>query len=358
MEDPRREPNRRRDRRRRGRGRPATAHTATAIGRSGRQIPAHHALGGDEWPVRIPIDPDLWADFKRFCSVQRLPMSRLLGILAAEYLADPGVTLGPSGGQPRPVQARVRGLDRTEWVQVRLVARRTGRTVGRLFADLVAATVSGTRSPDLSQERPARPEPDVEVPSLGEAGDTVRQVEALIMVASEPVSAGELAVAVGCDTAAVEAILGGLADSYRGRGFCLRCTASGWRIYAEADMADVVDRFHARPQPLSQQAVETLAVVAYRPGITCAELEDIRGVTCDSMLRRLDRDGLVSVCGVGPHGDQQWQATAQFYDLLGLSGPEGLPELAGMAPPAGTAAGVDGLRAGPLADRLRRRIGL
>ena len=118
-------------------------------------------------------------------------------------------------------------------------------------------------------------------------------IEAILMVAPEPVNAAEIADALGQDTATVEAQLRALAEEYRGgeelppRGFELRESAGGWRIYSAPAYADVVGRFivgsaNAR---LSQAALETLAVIAYRQPISRGRICRIRGVNVDGGVR-------------------------------------------------------------------------
>ena len=133
-------------------------------------------------------------------------------------------------------------------------------------------------------------------------------IEAILMVASEPVSVNELAGALEADPLDVEETLRSLASEYLGqgegpvRGFELREVAGGWRIYSARAYADVVGRFvvgsaHAR---LSQAALETLAVIAYRQPISRARIARIRGVNVDGVVRTLAARGPVEETGLIP----------------------------------------------------------
>ena len=135
-------------------------------------------------------------------------------------------------------------------------------------------------------------------------------IEAILMVASEPVAARDLADVLEESVEDIEAELRALASEYLGegqrrpRGFELREVAGGWRIYSARAFADVVGRFvvgssHAR---LSQAALETLAVIAYRQPISRARICRIRGVNVDGVVRTLLSRGLVEETGLTPSG--------------------------------------------------------
>ena len=146
-------------------------------------------------------------------------------------------------------------------------------------------------------------------------------IEAILMVAAEPVSVHELAGALEADTTEVEETLRALARDYLGqgegpeRGFELREVAGGWRIYSARAYADIVGRFvvgsaHAR---LSQAALETLAVIAYRQPIS----------------RTLLARGLVEETGATPSGARLYGTTGEFLAKMGMMS---LSELVPLAP--------------------------
>ena len=162
-------------------------------------------------------------------------------------------------------------------------------------------------------------------------------IEAILMVISEPVTPEDLAVALGTEVADVEATLRALAREYLGeggarvRGFELREVAGGWRIYSARAYADVVGRFvvgssHAR---LSQAALETLAVIAYRQPISRARIARIRGVNVDGVVRTLLARGLVEETGTTSSGARLYGTTAEFLEKMGMTS---LSELVPLAP--------------------------
>ena len=162
-------------------------------------------------------------------------------------------------------------------------------------------------------------------------------IEAILMVASEPVAASDLADVLGASVEDVEAQLRALAAEYLGegqdrpRGFELREVAGGWRIYSARAYADVVGRFvvgssHAR---LSQAALETLAVIAYRQPISRARICRIRGVNVDGVVRTLLARGLVEETGLTPSGARLYGTTGEFLEKMGITS---LSELVPLAP--------------------------
>jgi len=162
-------------------------------------------------------------------------------------------------------------------------------------------------------------------------------VEAILMVAEEPVSELSVASVLQVPTAEVEQTLQVLAEEYReaGRGFELRAVAGGWRIYTHPDAHEVVERFltDGATARLTQAALETLAVVAYRQPISRGRISAIRGVNVDAVMRTLVTRGLVEESGV-EHETQAilYRTTSYFLERLGLTSLEELPELAPFLP--------------------------
>ena len=162
-------------------------------------------------------------------------------------------------------------------------------------------------------------------------------IEAILMIASESVAASDLADVLDVSVDAVEEQLRALAAEYLGdgthepRGFELREVAGGWRIYSARAYADIVGRFvvgssHAR---LSQAALETLAVIAYRQPISRARICRIRGVNVDGVVRTLLARGLVEETGLTPSGARLYGTTGEFLEKMGLTS---LSELVPLAP--------------------------
>ncbi|WP_366937934.1 SMC-Scp complex subunit ScpB [Demequina sp.] len=162
-------------------------------------------------------------------------------------------------------------------------------------------------------------------------------LEAVLMVVDEPVPATELAVALDLPvdgvTAALEALRDEYADPAAPRGFELREVDGGWRIYSSRLFADVVGRFVVDGQSsrLSQAALETLAVVAYRQPVTRGQVSQIRGVNVDSVIKTLAARGLVTE--VGEHsGAVLFGTSTEFLERMGLSSLDDLPPLAPYLP--------------------------
>jgi len=162
-------------------------------------------------------------------------------------------------------------------------------------------------------------------------------LEAILLVADEPVPVVVLAQVLERPRAEVTAELHGLAAAYaaEGRGFDLREVAGGWRFYTREDCAPLVERFVSDGQEvrLTQAALETLAVVAYRQPVSRVRVSAVRGVNCDSVMRTLVLRGLVEEAGTDQEtGAILYRTTAYFLERLGLANLEDLPELAPFLP--------------------------
>jgi segregation and condensation protein B len=162
-------------------------------------------------------------------------------------------------------------------------------------------------------------------------------LEAILLVADEPVPENLLAQVLEVAQQDVAAALHDLADSYsgQGRGFDLRQVAGGWRFYTRAEYAPVVEKFVRDGQEvrLTQAALETLAVVAYRQPVSRAQVSAVRGVNCDGVMRTLTLRGLVAEAGTDHEtGATLFRTTGYFLERLGLASLEQLPELAPFLP--------------------------
>jgi segregation and condensation protein B len=183
------------------------------------------------------------------------------------------------------------------------------------------------------------PAPDDLPPGeTAEAAPSLRaSLEAILMVADEPVPGNVIAQVVERPTGEVTVALGELAAAYTadGRGFDLREIAGGWRFYTRAECAAVVERFVRDGQEvrLTQAALETLAVVAYRQPVSRARVSAVRGVNCDGVMRTLTLRGLVQEAGTDPDtGAVLFRTTGYFLERLGLASLDSLPELAPFLP--------------------------
>lgn len=168
--------------------------------------------------------------------------------------------------------------------------------------------------------------------------------EAILVVADEPVTAAVLGDVLGTDESAAEALLASLAAEYAGgggtgaRGFVLRRVAGGWRLASAPEFSDLVERFvvGGATARLSQAALETLAVIAYRQPVTRGRVGAIRGVNVDGVVRTLHARGLIEETGTESSGAVLYRTTAEFLEYLGLDSLEDLPPLAPYLPDAAT----------------------
>lgn len=167
--------------------------------------------------------------------------------------------------------------------------------------------------------------------------DVRAAVEAILMVTDEPVSPTDLAIAIEVPEAEVLTALSSLRDEYTDpshlRGFELREVDGGWRVYSSPRFADIVGRFIVEGQSarLSQAALETLAIVAYRQPITRGQISQIRGVSVDTVVKTLLARGLIAEVGELV-GAAQLGTTTAFLERMGLSSLDKLPPLAPYLP--------------------------
>ena len=162
-------------------------------------------------------------------------------------------------------------------------------------------------------------------------------LEAVLMVADQPLDEVALASAVGYPVGEVSQALAALAGEYdeQGRGFELRSVAGGWRFYTREEYAPVVEAFVLEGQQarLTQAALETLAVVAYKQPVSRARVSAIRGVNVDGVMRTLLTRGLVEEAGQdGETGANLYRTTGYFLERIGVTSLDDLPELAPYLP--------------------------
>jgi segregation and condensation protein B len=162
-------------------------------------------------------------------------------------------------------------------------------------------------------------------------------LEALLFVMDDPVDEATLAAALRCPPTQVSTGLAELAEDYdrRRAGITLRRVGECWRLYTREEHADAVERYLAEGarSRLTQAALETLAVIAYRQPVTRARVSAIRGVGVDGVMRTLLGRGLVQEVGTDPDsGGGLYATTPLFLERLGLSSLDELPELAPLLP--------------------------
>jgi len=185
--------------------------------------------------------------------------------------------------------------------------------------------------------------------------DTPRAVEAILMVADEPVDAAELASLVDVSTDELHAVVAELTEAYEAerRGFVVAEVAGGYRFQSHPDLAPYIERFVLEGQTarLSQAALETLAIVAYKQPIARAQIAAIRGVSVDGVIRTLEQRGYIAEVGrdPGPGNPVLFGTTDQFLERLGLASLSGLPPLAQFVPDADVVEQLEhGLRVSPI----------
>ncbi|MFM7126958.1 MAG: SMC-Scp complex subunit ScpB [Actinomycetota bacterium] len=169
---------------------------------------------------------------------------------------------------------------------------------------------------------------------------TVRALEAIVLVATEPVPADLLAQILEIPVTVVDSVCTSLALAYEeaGHGFQLAKVAGGYRFQSHPDTAAYVERFILDGQRarLSGAALETLAIVAYKQPISRAQIASIRGVDPDGVLRTLQGRGYIDQVGRDPGPGQAvlWGTTSAFLEKLGLNSVNDLPPIAEFLPGA------------------------
>lgn len=171
--------------------------------------------------------------------------------------------------------------------------------------------------------------------------EDLRAIEAVLMVAAEPVEPALLAQLLETTPARVDELCAELAVSYQGeqRGFVLVRIAGGYRFQSDPDLAPYIERFVLSGQSarLSAAALETLAIVAYKQPVSRAQLSAIRGVNVDGVVRTLQQRGYLDEVARDPGPGQAvlYGTTTSFLEKLGLDSLDDLPPLGDFVPDAG-----------------------
>lgn len=158
-------------------------------------------------------------------------------------------------------------------------------------------------------------------------------IEALLLLADEPMTIIDLAAALHHTADEVAVVVEALSAEYteQGRGFDLREVAGGWRLYTRAECAPLVERYVLDGQQarLTQASLETLAVIAYRQPITRGRVSAVRGVNVDGVIRTLLTRGLIEEAGHdGEAGAHLYRTTSHFLERMGIASLDDLPPLA------------------------------
>ena len=196
--------------------------------------------------------------------------------------------------------------------------------------------------------------PTPHIPGVPDA-ESVRAIEAIVLVAVEPVPSELLAQLLELPVGVVESLCAELAASYReaGHGFELATVAGGYRFQTAADLSPYVERFLLDGQRarMSGAALETLAIVAYKQPISRAQVASIRGVDPDGVLRTLQARGYITEVARdnGPGQAILFGTTPQFLEKLGLASVADLPPIAEFVPGADVVEALEqGLRVEPI----------
>ncbi len=162
-----------------------------------------------------------------------------------------------------------------------------------------------------------------------------RCIEAILMVVDEPVTEMVLAQILDKPVEEIEATLAHLVTSYDERGFVLRKISGGWRFYSHPNYSAVVEKFvlDGQQSRLTQAALETLSVIAYRQPVSRARVGAIRGVNVEAVMKTLVTRGLVEESGLEHEtGAILYMTTSYFLERLGLNSIADLPALAPYLP--------------------------
>ena len=189
------------------------------------------------------------------------------------------------------------------------------------------------------------------------SAESVRALEAILMVAMEPVDPSLLAQLLELTVAGVEGLCERLAATYdeAGHGFALVKVAGGYRFQSHQDMASYVERFVLDSQQarISSAALETLAIIAYKQPISRGQVAAIRGVDPDAVMRTLQARGYIteSARDDGPGQAVLFSTTPLFLERLGIESLAALPAIADFVPDAAVVEALEhGLRIVPQAE--------
>ncbi|MDQ3956801.1 MAG: SMC-Scp complex subunit ScpB [Actinomycetota bacterium] len=169
--------------------------------------------------------------------------------------------------------------------------------------------------------------------------DTKKIIESILLLADEPVPASQMGEVLEIPRSDVEQVLRELAEAYlhEDRGFVLRESGPGWRLYTDPECAPWLERFvsghrHAR---LTGASLEVLAIVAYKGPMSRSEISEIRGVDSDGVVKTLLQRGLIEPSRAGgPGAVNLFEVSDDFLERMGLRSVDDLPPLTDFMPDA------------------------
>ncbi|MFG1761116.1 SMC-Scp complex subunit ScpB [Micromonospora echinofusca] len=271
------------------------------------------------------------------------PWQRPTAPSAAPETEDPGDSAPPEGPEPTKISGEIEGAAESAAPDVPVEAGGVGETggveggrgsgEGRGVGEGKGGRGSSAKGSAGRRQRASAPEPPPELDDTELRG----ALEAILLVVDEPVSELILAQVLEQPAERIGPLLDEIAAGYTaaGHGFELRRAAGGWRLYTRPEYATYVERFVLDGQSvrLTQAALETLAVIAYKQPVTRSRISAIRGVNCDGVIRTLVSRGLVEECGTEPDsGAFLYRTTTMFLEKLGLNSVDDLPPLAPFLP--------------------------
>lgn len=167
-----------------------------------------------------------------------------------------------------------------------------------------------------------------------ELNETEKKIEAILFIASQPVTVKEFTQILPLNNQHVVAALKKLQDHYsRGHGLLLKRIAGGWKLFTDPSLYELLSRFRDSSERehihLSKAAIESLAVIAYNEPVTRPEIEEIRGVRCERVIDTLLSHGLIKISGRGKGTGSPllYRTTMEFLDIFGLDSISDLPTL-------------------------------
>jgi segregation and condensation protein B len=196
----------------------------------------------------------------------------------------------------------------------------------RILEDTISETASLDASAEMEREAIA-----AEQHQSSEDLSIEMRIEALLFVSSAPVTVGQIATALEIPTRKVSKILEGLRQSLQSRGIRIQKYGSEFQLTTAPELSADIERFLTLEETstLSRAALEALAIIAYQQPVTRPQIDSIRGVNSDSVLRTLLRYGLIEETGrsVSPGRPILYATTSEFLQYFGLVALEELPPL-------------------------------
>ena len=161
--------------------------------------------------------------------------------------------------------------------------------------------------------------------------ELIARIEALLFISARPVSTSQLATTLDVTTREADLALHQLGDQYQERGICLQQSKDGYQLVSSPQFSHDIEKFMGLEEiaRLSRAALEVLAIIAYQQPVTRPQIDSVRGVNSDSVLRTLTRHSLIEEVGrsEGPGRPFLYSTTTEFLSYFGLGSMQELPPL-------------------------------